>query len=114
VIVHLIPVVVDLLSTARVRIVIFAPYSMQIFQVLGFALFGVFKNDRWDQLPFEHDTGSIRFITKVYRDFRSTMTGIKISGTFWAIDLISDIVAGAQRVSFDKMIQRENNGFREL
>jgi hypothetical protein len=42
------------------------------------------------------------------------MTGIKIWGTFRAIGLISDIVAGAQRVSFDKMIQRENNGFREL
>jgi hypothetical protein len=40
---HLTPVVIDLLSNARVRIVTFAPHTTQIFQVLDLVLFGVLK-----------------------------------------------------------------------
>jgi hypothetical protein len=81
---HLTPVVIDLLSTARVRIVPFAPHTTQIVQVLDldFALFGVLKRRGQYQMPFGDDRRTARFIKKVYHDFRSTMTDINIWGHF--------------------------------
>jgi hypothetical protein len=80
----LIPVVIDLLSQARVRIVTFAPHTTQIFQALDLnldlTLFGVLKRRGQHQLPLGDDAGSARFIKKISRDFRSTMTDIKIWG----------------------------------
>jgi hypothetical protein len=67
---HLTPVVIDLLSEARVRIVTFAPHTTQIFQTLDLSLFGVLKRRGQYQLPFGDDAGSARFSKKRYRDFR--------------------------------------------
>jgi hypothetical protein len=106
---HLTPVVIDLLSEARVRIVTFAPHITQIVQALDFTLFGGLKRRGQYQLPFGDDIGSAHFIKKVYRDFQSTMTDINI----WD-GLISSIVDGIQHLSFDERILRESGGFREL
>jgi hypothetical protein len=106
--------VIDLLSEARVRIVTFTPHTTQIFQALDLTLFGVLKRRGQYQLPFGDDAGSSRFIKKLYRDFRSTMTDINIWGAFRGIGLIYHIVDGIQRVSFDEIILRESGGFREL
>jgi hypothetical protein len=73
---HLTPVVIDLLSEVRVKIVTFAPHTTQLFQALDLSLFGVLKRREQYQLPFGDDAGSARFIKKIYRDFRSTMTNI--------------------------------------
>jgi hypothetical protein len=75
---HLTPAVIDLLSEARVRIVTFALHTTQIFQALDLSLFRVLKRRGQYQLPFGDDAGSARFIKKVYRDFRSTMTDFNI------------------------------------
>jgi hypothetical protein len=82
---HLTPVVIDLLSNARVRIVASAPYTTQIFQFLDLALFAVLKIRGQYQLPFGDDTRTARFIKKVYHDFRSTVTDRKIWGHFEAL-----------------------------
>jgi hypothetical protein len=74
------PAVIELLSTARVRVVVvtFAPqpHTTQIFQVFDLTLFGVLKRHGQCQLPLEDEAGSARFIRKVYHDhdFRMTMT----------------------------------------
>jgi hypothetical protein len=110
------PMVIDLLSNARVPIVTFAPHATQIFQVLDldFTLFGILKRRGQYQLPFADDTGTARFIKKAYHDFRSTMTHINIWGVFRGIGLIYNIVGAVQRVSFNEIMLRESNGFREL
>jgi hypothetical protein len=111
---HLTPVVIDLLSTARVRIVTFAPNTTQIFQVLDLSLFGVLKRPGQYQLPFGDDTESASFIKKVYHDFRSTMTDMNPWGAIRGIGLISNIVDAVQRVSFSKIIMQESHGFRRF
>jgi hypothetical protein len=75
---HLTPIVIDLLSNARVRIVAFALHTTQIFQVLDRAFLGVLKIRGQYQLPFRDETGSACFIKKGYHDFRSIMTDINI------------------------------------
>jgi hypothetical protein len=76
---RLTPAVIELLSTARVRVVTFAPqpHTTHMFQVLDLILFGVLKRRGQDQLPLDDGAGSARFIKKVShdQDFRMTMTG---------------------------------------
>jgi hypothetical protein len=81
------PVVIDLLSEARVRIVTFAPHTTQIFQALNLTLFGVVKRLGQYQLPLGDDAGSSRFIKKGDRDCSSTVTYINIWGAFQGIGL---------------------------
>jgi hypothetical protein len=75
---HFTAVVIDLLSTERVRIVTFTPHTMPTFHVLDHDLFGFFKRRGQDQLPFPVDAGRTRLSKKkLYGDFRSTMTEIR-------------------------------------
>jgi hypothetical protein len=112
---HLTPIVLDLLSTARVRIVILAPHTMQIFQVLDLTLFEVFKRRAQYQLPFDDESGSTCFIKKVSHDFRSRITGanIYVCRVFPGIGIICGIVAWVQRVSFGEIALRESEDFRK-
>jgi hypothetical protein len=73
---RLTPVLIDLLSETRVRIVTFAPHTTQIFQVLDLTLFGVLKRRGQYHFPFGYDAGNARFIKKVTRDFLSTIIDI--------------------------------------
>jgi hypothetical protein len=119
---HIPPGVIELLSTARVRVcvVTFAPqpHTTQIFQVLDLTWFAVLKRDGQYQLPLEDDAGSVQFIKKVYHDhaFRMTMTIVKpnIWGAFRGIGVKDSDVHGVQRVSFDEMTLRESEGLKEL
>jgi hypothetical protein len=119
---HVTPAAIELLSTARVRVVVvtFAPQprTREIFQVLDLTLFGVLKRRGQYQLPFEDDPGSVRFINKMYhdQDFRMTMTMIKpnIWGAFRGIGVKYSVVDELQRISFDEMTLRESEGFKEL
>jgi hypothetical protein len=89
---HLTPVVIDLLSNARVGIVTFAPHTTQIFQVLDLALFGVLKKRGQYQFPFRDVTESAHFIKKVYHDFRSTTTDINVWEAFRGFGLRYNII----------------------
>jgi hypothetical protein len=113
---HITPRVIELLSTARVRVVAFAPHATQIFQVLDLTLFGVLKRRGQYQLPLEEDSGSTRFIRKVHHDFRMTITMIEpnICGAFRAIGVKYSVVYGVRRVSVDEMTLRESEGVRKL
>jgi hypothetical protein len=111
---HLTPAVMELLSSARVRVVTFAPHTTQIFQVLDLTLFCVLKRRGQYQLPLGDDAGSARFIRKMYHDFRMTMIEPNIWGAFRGIGVKYSVVDRVQRVSFDEMILRESEGFKEL
>ena len=111
---HLTGRVLELLSAAHVRVVTFAPHTTQIFQVLDLSLFGVLKQREKYHLPFDEDSGTVHFISKVYHDFRSTMTDANIWGAFRGIGITYEMVNGVQRVSFSEMKLRESVGFREL
>jgi hypothetical protein len=65
--------VIGLLTGARVRVITFAPHTTQIFQVLDVTLFGVVKRRLGYKLPFEDEKETVRFIMKVYHDFKETM-----------------------------------------
>jgi hypothetical protein len=112
---------IELLSTARVRVVVvtFAaqPHTTQIFQVLDLTVFGVLKRRGQYQSPLEDDAGSARFMKKMYHghDFRMTRTMIEpnIWGAFRGIGVKYSVVDGIQRVSFDQMTLRESEGLKE-
>jgi hypothetical protein len=66
------------------RIISFAPYTNQIFQVLDLTLLGVLK-----------------FIMKLYHEFQQTMLPRKIWGTFHALGLDFDMRREPYRLLFD-------------
>jgi hypothetical protein len=74
---HITPPVIELLSTARVRVIVATftpqPQTTQIFQVLDLLLFGVLKRRGPYQLPFEDDFRTAWLTQEMYYDFRRTM-----------------------------------------
>jgi hypothetical protein len=91
---HIARAVIELLSTARVRVVTFAPHTTRIFEVLDLTLFRVLKRRGQYQLPLEGDAGSARFIRKVYHDFQMTMVEPNIWGAFRGIRVKYSVVDG--------------------
>jgi hypothetical protein len=91
---HITPDVIELLSTARVGVVTFAPQShtTEIFQVLDLTLFGVLKRRSQYQLPLEDEAGSARLIRKMYHDFQMAITESKIWGAFRGIGVHYSVV----------------------
>jgi hypothetical protein len=75
---HVTDDVIRFLTDATVRVITFAPYATQIFQVLDLTLFGVLKRRTGYELPFENDNATAKFITRVYHDFRQTMIQLNI------------------------------------
>jgi hypothetical protein len=70
---HVIDDIIAVLTEARVRVITFAPHTTQIFQVLDVTLSGVLKRRLGYKLPFEEEKETVRFITRVYHDFKETM-----------------------------------------
>jgi hypothetical protein len=64
---------IGLLTEARVRVIIVAPHTTQIFQVLDVTLFGVLKRRLGHKFPFEDEKETVKFIMKVYHDFKQTV-----------------------------------------
>jgi hypothetical protein len=46
---------------------------MQIFPILDVAVFGVLKRRLGSKLPLEDEKETVKFIMKVYRNFKQTM-----------------------------------------
>jgi hypothetical protein len=65
--------IIGLLTEARVHVRTFAPQTTQIFQGFDVTLFDVLKRRLGYKLPFEDEKESVRFIMKVYHDFKQTM-----------------------------------------
>jgi hypothetical protein len=112
---HITRAVIELLSTARVRVSLltFAPHTTHIFQVLDLTLFGVLTRRGQYQLPLGNDAWRTRFIRKAYHDFRMIMVRLNIWGAFRGIGVKYSVVDGVQRVSLDEMTLRESEGFNE-
>jgi hypothetical protein len=70
---HVIDDIIGLLTEARVRVITFAPHTTQIFHILDVTLFGVLKRRLGHRLPFEDEKENVKFIMKVYRNFKQTM-----------------------------------------
>jgi hypothetical protein len=67
---HVTSDLIGLLTQARLRVIISAPYPTQVFEVLDLTFFGVLKRHPRDKLPFEDDKATRKFILKVYHDFK--------------------------------------------
>jgi hypothetical protein len=116
---HITPGVIELISTARMRVVVVAfapqPDTTQIFQVLDLTLFGVLKRRGQYQLALDDDAVSARFTRKVYRDhdFRMPMVEPNTRGAFRGIRVKYSVVYGVQRVSLDETTLRESEALTE-
>jgi hypothetical protein len=69
---HVTDDIIGLLTEARVRVITFAPHTTQIFQILDVTLFGALKRRLTYKLPFEDEKDRVKFIMKVYHDFKQT------------------------------------------
>jgi hypothetical protein len=90
---HVIDDIIAVLTEARVRATTFAPYTTQIFQVLDVTLFGVLKRCLGYKLPFEDEKETVRFIMKVYHDFKQTMVEPNTCGALRSIGFEFDTEA---------------------
>ena len=113
---HVTDEIIGLLTEARVRVITFAPHTTQIFQILDLTLFGVLKRRTNYQLPFEDERATVKFIMKVYHDFKQTMVEPNIWGAFRAIGFGFgfDTESEPYRLLFDGEKLRQSAGFREL
>jgi hypothetical protein len=64
---------IALLTEVRVRATTFAPHTTQIFHVLNVIMFAVLKRRTRYELPFGDEKATVKFIMKVYHDFKQTM-----------------------------------------
>jgi hypothetical protein len=60
-------------TQARVRVITFAPHTIQVFQVLDLTPFGVLKRPPRYELPFDENHATVKVRTKVYHDFTQPM-----------------------------------------
>jgi hypothetical protein len=99
-----------------VRVITFAPYPTQIFQILDVMLFGVLKRRLGYKLPFEDENEAVKFIMKLYRDFKQTMVEPNIWGAFRVIGFEFEFYTEAEpyRLLFNKEKLRQSEGFRGL
>jgi hypothetical protein len=94
--------VIPILTEARVRIIIFAPHTSQVFQVLDLTLFRVLKRCPKYELTFDDDNAMVKVITKVSHDFTKT------------IALEFDVKRERNEPLFDEIKLRESPGLQEL
>jgi hypothetical protein len=106
--------VIRILNEAAVRLITFAPHTIQIFQLLDLTLFGVLKRRPRYELPLDDDNATVRFIMKVYHDFGQTMIGPNIWGAFRALGLEFDVGSVPYMLLFGKIKLRERAGFQAL
>jgi hypothetical protein len=75
----------DLLRSARVRIVTFAAHTTQIFQLLDLTLFEIFKREGKSRLPFGDLGTTVNFVYNVYAKMEKTLTSPNIWAAFQTI-----------------------------
>jgi hypothetical protein len=90
---HVTDEIIGLLTEARVRVITFALHTTQIFQILDVTLFGVLKQRLGYKLPFEDEKETVKFIMKVYHDFKQTMVEPNICGALRTIGFDFDLEA---------------------
>jgi hypothetical protein len=111
---HVTDGMIHLLTEARVRVITFAPHTTHVFQVLDLTLFGVLKRRPRYALPFQTDNSMVKFIMKVYHDFKQTMVPSNVWGAFHALGFDYDTRREPSRLLFDEEKLRGRAGFEEL
>jgi hypothetical protein len=106
--------VIHILTEARVRVIAILPHTTQVFQILGLTLFGVLKRCPRYELPFDDHNATVKFIMKIYLDFRQTMIQLNIGSAFRALGLEFDTRREPYGLLFDEEKLRESAGFQEL
>jgi hypothetical protein len=71
---HLTRDVKDLLNTARVRVVTFAPHARKIFQLLDLTSFGMFKREGKYHLPFSDLGTTVNFVYNISLKMAKTLS----------------------------------------
>jgi hypothetical protein len=111
---HVIDDIIAVLTEARVRVTTFVPYTTQIFQVLDVTLFGVLKRRLGYKLPFEDEKETVKFIMKVYHDFKQIMMESNTWRALRAIDFYFDPDGEPYQLLFNEEKLRQIEGFREV
>jgi hypothetical protein len=106
--------VMAILTEAKVRVIILAPHTTQIFQVLVLTLFGVPERCARYELPFDDDNATVKVIMKIYHNFPQAMVPSSVWKAFLAIGLEFDTRREPHRLLFDKEKLRGSAGFQEL
>jgi hypothetical protein len=75
---HVLDDIVAILISVRVRIIIFAPHTTQIFQMLDVVLFDVLKKHVPDLKSLDEEESAVAFLLNVYHDFKETMIEVNI------------------------------------
>jgi hypothetical protein len=108
--------VIRMLTEAKVRVITFPSRTTQVFQVLDLTLFGVLKRRPRYELPFDEDNSMVKFIMKLYHDFRQTMIQPNRRRAFFALGLEFefDMRRDPYGLLFDEVKLRASAGFEEL
>jgi hypothetical protein len=77
---HVSDEVVAVLTNARVQIIIFAPHTTHIFQMLDVVLFGALKKHANGLKMFDEEQPAPAFLLRAYRDSKQTMIKVNIWG----------------------------------
>jgi hypothetical protein len=87
-----------------------------MFQFLDMTLFGILKRYTRDELPFGDEKATLKFIMKIYHDFKQTMVEPNLWGGFQALgfEFEFDTTSWPYRLLFNEEKPRESAGFREL
>jgi hypothetical protein len=77
-------------------------------------LFGVLKRHLGYKFPFEDEKETVRFIMKVYHDFKQTMVEFNTCEALQAIGFECETEEEPYRFLFNEEKSRQIEGFREL
>jgi hypothetical protein len=105
---------IELLSRARVKIIIFAHHTTHIFQMLDVVFFEALEKHATGLGTLDEEQPAAAFIIKVYHDFKQTMVETNIWSTFAAIGFTHDIEQSPYGLLFDEEKFQQSPCFREL
>jgi hypothetical protein len=105
--------VMDVLTTAMVRIATFTSRTTHIFQLLDLTPLGTFNRVGKYHVPFGDLTSTLCFIHRFSKDFKRTAMPADIWVAFGGIGIESDIITVPYRVMFHSEKLKESKGFEE-
>jgi hypothetical protein len=93
--------VIAVLTNARVTVIIFAPHTTHVFQILDVVLFCALKKHTTGLEILNEESGTVTFTLKLYHDVKQTVVEINRCGTFSAIGCTHDIIQDPYILRFD-------------
>jgi hypothetical protein len=96
------------------KVIIFLPYTAQIFQTLDFSLFGVFKEKIQYQLPFANDNLAANFIRNAFHALKQTFVPYNVRSVFKLFGLEFNITQTSDALLFREDKLSRSQGFQEI